>query len=63
MNHECRCPKCLIIITGKGYEMPSKCVKHIKEKHPEDYQRLEEAKNNLEEIKKEFDGFHFMYYY
>lgn len=57
MNYEVRCPKCLIMICGKGYEMPSKCLNHIKDRHPEDYKRLEEQEERFENIKKEFDGF------
>ena len=63
MNEKVRCPKCNIIIAGHGYEMPSRCVSHIEKKHPEDNKRLVEAKDKLEKIKKEFDGFWFQHYY
>lgn len=62
MKYDVRCPKCLVIISDVGYKMPSRYVSHIKEKHPEDFKRLEEAKEKLENIKKEYDTFHFMYY-
>lgn len=57
MKHEIRCPKCLIMISGAGYEMPSKCKSHIKLKHPKDFERFKELEQKLDEIKSEFEGF------
>ena len=61
MKYEVKCGKCGELLKGVGYEMSSLSFKHIRDKHPEDKIRLDEAKNTLDNIKNEFKGLWFQY--
>lgn len=53
-NINISCLICGKVISGIGYEMPSKSQNHLKKYHKEDWQKIEELEIKLENIKDKY---------
>jgi hypothetical protein len=54
-NIKRKCGVCGEIISGFGYQMPSKSEQHLKDNHKEDWDKIVELNSELDKIKKKYN--------
>lgn len=50
-----KCGVCGEVISGIGYEMPSKSLKHLQDEHKEDWLKIDELEVELRNIKDKYN--------